>query len=294
MSSPDGTGAVGHSVADEAGSRAADGKNGRGTAGASGGLANGTEAADPWFAPGPKQPTDDVEADGSDTDTGWFLPLGRAGLLPESMTVSWESDEAPRREPMVQVGAAGSPPWAGDGLPAAGAPPPWENGPWRGPGDTVAARGSAAVKTGADRDRQAGGAPRLSRLPLTRIALAGGAAIIVLAVIIVVIVLSTGGGSSGGCATYPASVRHAYATAMGDLRSHAATAALSADLGQAASLANTSAAATGQISVRTALFAMAGDLDEAHADVTAHRSVPPALVQKLTTDGSALPASCPS
>jgi hypothetical protein len=61
---------------------------------------------------------------------------------------------------------------------------------------------------------------------------------------------------------------------------------------QAASRANASAAAAGQIGVRTALFTMAGDLDQAHSDMTAHRALPPALLQHLTADGTALPASC--
>jgi hypothetical protein len=127
-----------------------------------------------------------------------------------------------------------------------------------------------------------------------RLVLAGSAAAVALTVIIVLIVIGASGGSSGGCGTYPAAVRRAYAVAMTDLRSQAAVAVQSDALQQAASRANASAAAAGQIGVRSALFTMASDLDQAHADVTAGRALPPTLLQHLTADGTALPASCSS
>jgi hypothetical protein len=39
---------------------------------------------------------------------------------------------------------------------------------------------------------------------------------------------------------------------------------------------------------------MASDLDEAYTDVTRHRPVTSDLQQRLTSDGTALPRSCPS
>jgi hypothetical protein len=79
---------------------------------------------------------------------------------------------------------------------------------------------------------------------------------------------------------------------MSDLKGHASASVQAADLARAASLANSSAAAAVQIRARTALFAMAGDLDEAHSDVTKHRLITSDLQQRLTADGTALPQSC--
>jgi hypothetical protein len=123
--------------------------------------------------------------------------------------------------------------------------------------------------------------------------MAGAAAVLVLIVAIVVIVVVTSGGSASGCATYPAPVRQAYARAMSDLSGHAPASVQAADLARAASTANSSAAAAGQITARTALFAMASDLDEAYSDVTKHRLITSDLQQRLTADGTALPRSCP-
>jgi hypothetical protein len=121
-----------------------------------------------------------------------------------------------------------------------------------------------------------------------------GAAVLVLLVVIVVIVMAVSGGSAAGCATYPAPVRQAYARAMSDLGANVPASAQAADLERAATMANASAAAAGQIMARSALFAMASDLDEAYSDVTKHRPVTSDLLQRLTADGTALPRSCPS
>src|SRR5271165_3987032 len=86
---------------------------------------------DPWFAPGSKTDADaagsqDVPADAHDADSAggpggrqaeWFLRTGRAGLLPDSMTVAWDDDVAPSPSADhddVRVAAAGAPPWAGE------------------------------------------------------------------------------------------------------------------------------------------------------------------------------------
>jgi hypothetical protein len=256
-------------------------------------------AADPWFTPGPKR-TAAPPADWSDEalpppgaddrPADWFLPTGRAGLRPDSIT-DFPADGLATIGPPAHVEAASSPPWAADSAsPAAGAPPPWENGPWPGPGETAPRRepGSPISRSGpaelADDRTIAGLLQRRS----VRLAVAGCAAAVVLIVIIVVIVTTSG----GGCGTYPAAVRQAYASAMADLRNHASAPVQLAAFQHAASRANASAAAAGQIAVRTALFTMAGDLDQAYADMTAHRALPPALLQHLTADGTALPASC--
>jgi len=317
MSSPDRTGAVDNAVAPEsqiAAASSAPGENGRNGATAPGAAAPSDQAADPWFAPGPKVaggfgasspgadtaewPADAGAAIGTDdySTTEWFMPTGRAGLLPDSMTDSWEQDAAPGIDQGERREAAGAPPWAGDPAgQAAGAPPPWENGPWPGPSDPAAARAPVAPPraSGPAQDGRGGAQPPGSRRRSARIVLAGGATAVALVVIIVVIVTGTSGGSGGGCGTYPAAVRQAYAQAMRDIRGGAAADVQAADLGLAARRANASAASAGQISVRTALFAMASDLEQAHADVAAHRAVPSDLRQRLTADGTALPASCP-
>src|SRR5260370_390514 len=99
---------------------------------ADGGGAAG-RARDPWFEPEPTtapppmagQPPADRVGYGVDypdsRQAEWFLPTGRAGLLPDSMTESWDDDE-PQESP-AHTAAAGAPPWAADAAaPAAGGP----------------------------------------------------------------------------------------------------------------------------------------------------------------------------
>jgi hypothetical protein len=261
------------------------------------------------------------------TRVDWFLPGGRAGLLPDSMTVSADEgeDEAEAGHSQQQAAlaaAAGAPPWAAEPAGSAeGAPPPWENGPWPGPG---AARPAAAPpdrpsQPAAREDEPGPWTPRTvlvtGLLPLVVPGLVVGllglrrsvpgapgrrASVLALAaslawavVIVVVVVTASGSGSSGGC-SYPAAVHHAYATAMADLTGSASAATQAADLGSAANQANSAAASAGDIGVRTALFAMAGDLQQARADVIAGKAVPPTLRAHLTADGPALTASCPA
>ena len=314
---------------------------------------------DPWFEPGAKLTADpvltagsegaDAPADGparhadnpADGPTGhagnpgaqaeWFLPTGRAALLPDSMTESW--DDAPDHA-TARAEAAGSPPWAGeeDPVPAADMPPPWESGPWPGPGEKRPAAMSAAAagKDGSgavgpasaghvgaatrgdrrDGDRRATATVVAGILPLvipglvlgvlslrrartdgsSRLAswLAIGLSLAWAVVIVVVATASSG----SGCAGYPAALRPAYAKAMADLASGQQGPAQAADLGQAASEANAAAASAQQTQLRETLFAMAGDLEQAHADVSAQRAVPPALRQHLAADGAALTKSC--
>ncbi len=289
MSSSDGTGAVRRAVAEEpqiaAGSAADDGEDG---------------LADPWFTPDSKvaaSESDPALTAENDEQAGWFLPAGRAGLLPGSMTEFWDDNGAVPADRAGRAEAVGAPPWGGDGaFAAAGEPPPWENGPWPGPGETVARPpGPGAAEPAASEpvagDPQSG---RERRRRTRLIVAAGGAAVVVLVVAIVVIVVAASGGPAAGCATYPAPVRSAYARAMNDLSGQAPASVQAQDLERAASLANASAAAAGQISARTALFAMASDLDEAYSDVTKHRLVTSDLQQRLTADGTALPRSCPA
>ena len=308
----------------------------------------GHEQDDPWFgeAPRPVVETGSVAVHGNGysddpardattgqpaaadpvtSQAGWFLPGGRAALLPESMTVSsgeGEGESEQRQQP-ASAAAAGVPPWAAEATGTAGGePPPWENGPWPGPG---AARSSRPPADPSDRPRQPAvrqdelAGPWTPRtvlvtglLPLVvpglvvgliglrrsgsgepgrRASVLAVAASLAWAVVIVVVVAASAGGSSGGC-SYPAAVHQAYATAMADLSGSVSAATQEADLGLAASRANSAAAAAGEIQVRSALFAMAGDLQQARADVIANRSVPPSLRAQLSADGASLTASC--
>ena len=311
------------------------------------GAADGA-AADPWFTPGPKAGSPGVAFD-PDATAEWFLPTGRAGLLPDSMTVSADEDQSgpPTAQYPARTESAGAPPWAGEVTftgPAAEAPPPWETGPWPGPGEPRAsstadglAHGGAApggasangrpAAAGTDRRSLIGqpqssgpwsaGAILASGLvplvipglvagvvgvrrsssgePVRRASILAIAASLAWAVIIVLLVASNSGGSPAGC-RYPAAVHQTYAQVMADLSTHAPATREVADLGLAASRANSAAAATatGDISVRSALFAMAGDLQQARADLIASRKVPGSMRAQLANDGTALSASCPS
>jgi hypothetical protein len=366
--SSDGTGPAGEAAVDaepEAGELTAGGADaGQVTADA------GHEAQDPWFGPGPKaaghaEPTAGTDAHDAAGRTGnaaarnavagrtgnapagnaaagnaaaatgtgqaeWFLPAGRAGLLPDSMTVS--SDDAPEEDGVpdrpLRTETAGEPPWAGDvASPVTGSPPPWESGPWPGPGEARPAGRSSADQAAGAHPQGQGSRPGSKAAAVgwpTRTVLAAGfvplvlpglvvgflslrraraagssqraswlaiAASLAWAVVLVVIVASGSGSSAGGCTGYPVAVRHAYAKVMADFTDRAPASVQAADLGVAVTGANASAAGAGQIAVRSALSAMAGDLEQARADVTAHGAVPAALRQHLAADGAAL-ASC--
>jgi hypothetical protein len=317
------------------------------------GAADGAEL-DPWFGAGPKvlpaadpaEPPTAASGEAQaelDARAEWFLPAGRAGLMPESMTVSEDEDQsgAPRAEYPAQMEAVGAPPWAGETTgPAAGMPPPWETGPWPGPGAdgaSLTARGRAPDGSAAASPAPAGPAAGQSRAgqrpasalgsartvlavglvplvipgliagalgfrrsrpgePVRRASVLAIAASLAWAVIIVVVlVASTSGGSAGSC-QYPAAAHQAYARAMADLSSNAKPSVMIADLGLAASRANASAAATatGDVTVRSVLFAMTADLQQARADLVANRPVPGQLRAHLAADETALRAACPS
>jgi len=286
MSSSDGTGAVRRAVAAEPDVP---------TASAAGDDEDGL--ADPWFAPGPKTEaaeTFPAGAAGTNGQAQWFLPAGRAGLLPDSITETWDDTGSARPDRPHDHEAAGAPPWGSDDASdAAGEPPPWETGPWPGPGEAAARQpGLSAARPDAVGPAADDLEPHRERPQRSRLVMAGAAAVLVLIVAVLVIVVATSGGSASGCATYPAPVRQAYARAMSDLSGQAPASAQAADLERAASMANSSAASAGQITARTALFAMASDLDEAYSDVTKHRPITPDLQQRLTADGAALPRSC--
>ncbi|HUA42834.1 MAG TPA: hypothetical protein VMA32_14765 [Streptosporangiaceae bacterium] len=316
--------------------------------GSENGAVDGTDL-DPWFDPGPKNlaatdPEDSAsanEAPEHPVSAQWFLPTGRAGLLPESMTVSADSDQpdTPAAEYPAQVQAAGAPPWDGEStgqIPAV--PPPWETGPWPAPSEFRVSRLARDAAPGAadpawsapasgSRQFQASqpsaSGPFSARTVLTlglvplvvpgvvagvlglrrsapgepvrRASILAIAASLAWAVIIILLVATTSGGSAGDC-RYPAAAHQAYVRAMSDLGSNAADSVKIADLGLAASRANAAAAATatGDVTVRSALFAMTADLQQARSDIIARRPVPGSLRSHLASDETALTTSCPS
>ena len=335
--SSDGIGAVGES-ADAVTDTAAAGSGSADPAAA----VDEAQSADPWFAAGPKAAANGDPTGGSaETQAEWFLRTGRAGLLPDSIIRDDDGTSAPDRGHDFRVEAAGAPPWAAEAADvSATAPPPWETGPWPGPGGGTA--GSGAVRrggsgeletratsipgsdsvVGTDSVAAAAGDGRWSArtvliaglLPFVVPGLVAGilglrqrgtssvrkaslvaiGASVAWAVIIVLIVAGGSGGSGGACTGYPVAVHQAYHKAMTDLRDHASASVQAVDLGTAASMANASAAAAGQIGVRTALFAMADDMAQARADVVAGLPVPGTLRTHLNDDGAAPAGSCTS
>ena len=279
---------------------------------------------DPWFGAAPRagEPARPTAFDPDATLVDWFLPGGRAALLPDSMTVSADEKESGHR---LAPAATGVPPWAAETAgSAAGEPPPWENGPWPGPGGAMPSRPPAVPSNRsrqfAARQDESGGfwTPRTvlitgllplvvpglvvglmglrrtrSGQPVRRASVLALVASLAWAVVIVVVVAAGTRGSSAGC-SYPAAVHQAYATAMADLKGNASAATQATDLGLAVSRANSAATAAGEIQVRSALFDMAGDLQQARTDVIAKRPVPASLRAQLTADGAALTASCPA
>ncbi len=158
--SSDSNGAAGEAAATVSAASAA---SDSGTVGAT--AADLAQSADPWFGAGPKSDAQETasaglaasgsdglaaRSDGDDHAAGaeddhagtraeWFLRTGRAGLLPDAMTVAWDDDAASASRAHAgqeaRTEAASAPPWAGEAADAlASAPPPWETGPWPGPG----------------------------------------------------------------------------------------------------------------------------------------------------------------
>jgi hypothetical protein len=271
-----------------------------------------TGADDPWFEPGPKpngyqslandqhaagERNSEPRFDGPHRPEEWFLPAGRAGLLPDSMTETWESG-APGTE---RHETAGAPPWAGE-QPAqdVAEPPPWESGPWPGPGEArpagrrqAAARRSVSARPETDTvNWPAGAAVVTGILPLVlpgavlgvlglrraRVTgtgrLASWAGIALSAIwAVLVIVLATGGTSGPGCTpTAQAAVSRAMQTVLSELDNGAPPHVVSASMTQALSTANAAAVGTQQAAASGAMLRLTSSLNRALAVVTASHS----------------------
>lgn len=230
---------------------------------------------------------------GADGDHGWFLPGGRAALLPGGPAEVADGAGADRRDE-ASPRAAGAPPWSVQDLPRpAGTPPPWETGPWPGPGGEAGLPRPRPVPSPPAAPPPGQPGPELAGRMPRRMVAAAAAAVVLIAALAAVIATAVSGGP-GGCVTYPAAVRQAYGRAMSDVTAAAPAAAQTADFAAAASRANSAAAAAGQGTGRVALDRMASDLAEAHTAVAAGQPLDgTALLKRLRADGTALPASCP-
>lgn len=272
-----------------------------------------------WFEPVPQAEGRDLAEAGDEADTGWFLRTGRAGLLPDSMTESWEeSGHAPDRPE-----TASAPPWAGEQAgPEPEEPPPWESGPWPEPGEARPARSRRpAVRATTSRapgeagNWQATAALTTGILPLVvpgavfgvlglRRAKAVGVGRIwswlgigcsaVWAVILIVVLTSAAGGSSPGCGNYQHSVSYPVAQVRNDLSSGAPQSVLAGDLRTALSEANAAAAATIEVSARNAMVALTGGLEQAQTQTKASHSTATyaAVSTQLEAEVAAVTAVC--
>ncbi len=253
------------------------------------------------------------------------MRTGRAGLMPESMTVSGDDE----RPPEWRHEAVGAPPWAADPVQSDGEPPPWELGPWPGPGEE---RPAGHVAGGAEAGSRLGGpaagaVPRSAReagnwqataalvtgvLPLVlpgvvlgvlglrqaRAARRGRAlswlaigVSAVWAVVLGVVLFGSSGSTAGGC-TVPAAVRADYGRVVADMRDGASLGTVTADARAAASEANSAAAYAKQVPVRAALAALASDLEQVAGQRALPVSVRSQLGSRLSADAAALSKAC--
>jgi hypothetical protein len=298
--------------------------------------------ADPWFGPGPKpqgyQPLDPDALDAAgwpdpaaatagpaepQQADEWFLRTGRAGLLPDSVSEIWDDEDT---HVFTRLDTAGAPPWAGE-QPAEQVeePPPWESGPWPGPGEGRPVRPARAAPAGARRPGHdpadevgnwqatvavfAGIAPLillgavLGVLGLRRARTTGtgrlqsllGIAFSAIWAVVLIIVLATGGQSGPGCSgSSQAAVHSAMAAVLHDLSAGAAVSTVETDLNRAISQTNTAAAAAQQVSARGALVTLTTGLERAMATIQgSHKAASyAALGTQLTADNAAMTRAC--
>jgi hypothetical protein len=248
----------------------------------------------------------------------WFLRTGRAGLLPESMTEAWQENGhvTPRRA------TAGAPPWAGDRPgPAADAPPPWESGPWPGPGeeagpdeqrdevrpaavpaspaaaDTGNWQASAAVVAGLVPVVVPGlvlGVLGLRRARVTGTGRTGSWLAIALsaiwAVILVVWLASAGGSAGSACGNYQNVVGYPVSQVLRDLSASAPDSVLGSDLEKAITQANAAAASAQQVTARNAMATLTVSLQHVAGELG---SRPDAVMrQQVAAAAAAMTSAC--
>jgi hypothetical protein len=252
----------------------------------------------------------------------WFLPTGRAGLLPDSMTESWDEE----RHALAPQDTSGAPPWAGEQPDQdIEEPPPWESGPWPGPGEerpqpqrrSAGASESRAARLPTDdtANWQAIAAVPAGIVPLLlpgavlgvlglrrarstgtgRAASWTGIGLSLISAFVLIVVLASGGGQSGqGCTVASqAAVNNAMAPVLRDLAASAPTSVLTADLDRAISQANSAAAAAQQVSARDALATLTSGLQQVLAEATAsHPASDAAIRTQLVAENAAVTSAC--
>lgn len=260
---------------------------------------------------------------GSHQAEEWFLRTGRAGLLPESMSESWEEAGDSPGKPVT----AAEPPWAGEyAAITRDAPPPWESGPWPGPGEPPP---EPATELAAPADRLRGAQEQagpsnwqataalatgilpvvvpgvvLGILGLRRAAATGtgrmwswlGIALSVIWAIILTAYLLGGGQSVQACGSYQSDVNYPVSQVLRDLASGAPESVLAQDLHVAISQANSAAAAAQQVSARDAMVALTSGMQQALSAVsTKHPAASYALIHRqLAADAAAVDRACAS
>ena len=313
------------------------------------------EPYEAWFKPGPKTLSDssatylDHDARADDAPAGqpewagagngmfpglngdaphradeWFLRTGRAGLLPDSMVENWGVDDT-HVIPVV-VDATGAPPWAGDKRDQdVEEPPPWESGPWPGPGeerpdprprsaagssrahrqmtdDTLNWQGIAAAVTGilplvlpgavlgflGLRRAQSTGTGRTASW--LGIGLSG-----IWALVLIVLLVTSGGGSGAACT--PASetkLANAMSATLRDLSSSQPQSTVVADLNNAVSQANAAQVSAQQIAARNALATLTSGLQQSLTAISANHSTATysAVHAQLLADTAAVTTAC--
>jgi hypothetical protein len=282
----------------------------------------GESGSESWFRPAPADGS--LSANGADgaeyygsaaAQADWFLRTGRAGLLPDSMTESWE--EGGHAE--LRAATAGAPPWAGDSsAPGPDAPPPWESGPWPGPGEArpESARSAArpepspAVADTGNWQSTAGvvsglipvvvpglvlGVLGLRRARVTGtgrtaswLAIAFSA---IWAVVLVIWIASAGSTAAGACGGYQNGVSYAVSQVLHDLDSGAPRSVVTADLHQAINLANTAAAGAQQVGGRNAMATLTADLQQVASEAVGSTSAG-ALHQQVASAEAAMVSAC--
>jgi hypothetical protein len=278
-------------------------------------VAEDAASPDPWFEPA-RSADGDGRAHAAEVsdDTGWFLRTGRAGLRPDSMTETWEETGPAGDRPRP----AGAPPWAGDRPgPDQGAPPPWESGPWPGPGedrpDLPPAAGGPAALSPAAADTgnwQATAALGASVLPVVLPGLALGilglrrsrvtgtgrtaswlaiALSVVWAVILTVWLATAGGTAAGACGRYQSAVSIQVSQVLHDLATGAPQPVLNSDLRQAITQANAAAAQAQQVAARDAMATLTASLQQVEADGSASGA---ARHQQVAAAAAAMASAC--
>jgi hypothetical protein len=271
-------------------------------------------ASESWFQPPANGAGDGGSHEDDWSQAEWFLRTGRAGLLPDSMTESWEDNGVAG----LRAATAGAPPWAGDAAPGQDAPPPWESGPWPGPGEAMSAQsrpGARPVSSPAAADTgnwQATAAVVSGLVPVVVPGLVLGVlglrrarvtgtgrtaswlAIVfsaIWAVVLAVWLASAGSTASGACGNYQNGVSYAVSQVLHDLASGAPRSVVTADLHQAINQANAAAAGAQQVLGRNAMATLTASLQQVATEAPG-RTSGAALHQQVATAEATMVSAC--